>query len=102
MLILLPLDSNKEEEAKLTNLDKVVTWGLVHLEDGKIQKIDFYDDWEEIEEFFDNVVVVSQDDNIEAFVEQSIPVLEAQMQRCVDDVIEAFLFRELYEVNVES
>ena len=98
MLILLPLDSDKVEEAKLINLDKVVTWGLVNLEDGKIQRVDFYDDWEEIEEFFDNVVVVSQDDNIEAFVEQSIPVLEAQMQRSIDAVIEAFLFRELYEV----
>ena len=101
MLILLPLDGKEVEEAQLVNLDKVGAWGLVDLQEGKIQKVDFFDDWQEIEEFFECVVVVSQDDDIAAFVEDSIPVLEAQMQRSIDDVMEAYLFRELYEVISE-
>ncbi len=99
MLILLPLDSRDSEEAQLTNLSKVTTWGLVDLQEGKVQKIDFYDDWEAIDDYFECVVVVSAQDDIEAFKEQSIPVLEAQMQRSIDDVMEAFLFRELYEIE---
>ena len=99
MLILLPLDSKEIESAQLVNLDKVDTWGLVDLQEGKIQKIDFFDDWTSIEEFFDCVVVVDKGDDVWPFMEQSIPVLEAPMQRSIDDVIEAFLFKELYEVT---
>ncbi len=98
MLILLPLDGKDEEEARLINLDKVVIWGLVDLQDGKVQKIDFFEDWTRIEEMFDCVVVADKGDNVWPFMEQSIPVLEAPMQRSIDDVIEAFLFKELYEV----
>ena len=99
MLILLPLDKRDVEEAQLTNLDKVVVWGLVDLQDGKVQKIDFFEDWTTIEEFFDCVVVMDKGDYVWPFMEQSIPVLEAPMQRSIDDVIEAFLFKELYEVT---
>jgi hypothetical protein len=98
MLILLPLSSKDIEQAQLVNLDKVSIWGLVNLEDGKIQKIDFYPTWEEIEEMFDCVVVADKADYVWPFFEQSIPVLEAPIQRSIDDVIEAFIFKELYEV----
>ena len=99
MLILLPLDGKDTDEAKLTNLDKVVIWGLVDLQDGKIQKIDSFEDWTTIEAFFDCVVVVDKGEYVWPFMEQSIPVLEAPIQRTIEDVIEAFLFKELYEVN---
>ncbi len=71
----------------------------VCLQEGTVQKIDFYDDWTTIEEFFDCVVVANKGDYVWPFMEQSIPVLEAPIQRTIDDVIEAFLFKELYEVN---
>ncbi len=99
MLILLPLDGRDTEEAKLTNLDEVIAWGLVDLQDGKVQKIDFFEDWTTIEAMFDCVVVTDKGDYVWPFMEQSIPVLEAPIQRSIDDVIEAFLFKELYEVN---
>ena len=99
MLILLPLDGKEIEEAKLTNLDKVIVWGLVDLQEGKVQKIDFFEDWTTIEAFFDCVVVADKGDDVWPFMEQSIPVLEAPMQRSIDDVMEAFLFKELYEVT---
>ena len=98
MLILLPLDSKEIEEAQLTHLEDVVTWGLVDLQEGRVQKVDFYDDWNSIEEMFECVVVADKGDYVWPFMEQSIPVLEAPIQRSVDDVIEAFLFKELYEV----
>ena len=100
MLILLPLDSKDPEEAKLAHLDKVKVWGLVDLESGKVQKIDFYEDRHEIGDFIDCVVVASKYDDVWPFVEESIPVLEAPIQRYIDDVIEAFLYKELYEVKI--
>jgi hypothetical protein len=98
MLILLPLDGRDVDASQLVNLDKVAAWGLVDLQEGKVQNIDFYTTWEEIEEFFDCVVVADKGDYVWPFMEQSIPVLEAPVQRSIEDVIEAFLFKELYEV----
>ncbi len=100
MLILLPLDSKDLDEAKLCRLDDVAVWGLVDLQDGKIQKIDLSEGaWQDIEEYFDCVVVTNKMEYVWPFKEQSIPVLEAPTQRYIDDVIEAFLFKELYEVE---
>ena len=98
MLILLPLDDKDLEKAKLCKLDDVAVWGLVNLQDGRIKKIDLHNDWLKIDEYFDCVVVTSQGEYVWPFKEQSIPVLEAPVQRTIEDVIEAFLFKELYEV----
>ncbi len=96
MLIVMPLD---QKDGKLTNIDKAKTWAMYALEEGKIQEVEYFDDWREIEEFFDCVVVADRGDYIWPFLEESIPVLEAPTQREIDDVIEAFLFKELYEVK---
>jgi hypothetical protein len=100
MLILLPLDQDDINIAKLVNLDKVKFWGLVDLAEGKVQNCTFYEDRTKIVDYIDCVVVASKNDYIWPFMEESIPVLEAPIQREFDDVIEAFLFKELYEVNV--
>jgi len=71
------------------------------LEEGKVQKIDFHEgEWQSIDEFFECVVVKSKDDYVWPFFEQSIPVLEAPFQDTIEEVMEAFLFKELYEVRM--
>jgi hypothetical protein len=97
MLIVMPLSS--EDGGELTNIDKAKTWGMFELNEGKVTDVSYYSDWREIDEFFDCVVVADKNDYVWPFQEESIPVLEAPVQRAVEDVIEAFLFKELYEVK---
>ena len=99
MTILLPLTGKVEDDGKLINLDKVVIWGFVTLEEGKVQKVDYLEDRTKFSGWIDVVVVASKGDYVWPFMEESIPVLEAPNQRDFDDVIEAFLFKELYEVT---
>jgi hypothetical protein len=99
MIILMPLSAKVEEEGVLVNLDKVAIWGFFELSEGKVQKIEYLDDRTKYTEWIDVVVVASKDDYVWPFMEESIPVLEAPVQREIDDVIEAFLFKELYEVT---
>ena len=99
MTILLPLTAKVEDDGELINLDKVAIWGFVSLEDGKVQKIDYLEDRTKFSGWIDVVVVASKGDYVWPFMEESIPVLEAPVQRDFDDVIEAFLFKELYEVT---
>lgn len=99
MTILLPLSATIEEEGRLESLEKVAVWGFVDLHEGKIQKVDYFEDRHQFTGWIDVVVVRSRHEYIWPFMEESIPVLEAAIQRDVDDVIEAFLFKELHEVT---
>ena len=99
MIILMPLSAKVEENGVLVNLDKVVIWGFFDLHEGKVQKIEYLEDRTKYSAWIDVVVVASKDDYVWPFMEESIPVLEAPIQREIDNVIEAFLFKELYEVT---
>lgn len=99
MLILLPLNSNDIDTASLTLSTKAKFWGVLELKEGKIQKIDFYKTREEIEDFVDVVILPSKNDYCWPFIEENIPVLIAPTQRNIEDIIEAFLFKELYQLE---
>ncbi len=99
MLILIPLDSNSKENANITLSTKAKFWAVIDLQNGKIQKISFYKKREEIEDFVDVVILPSKNDYCWPFIEENIPVLIAPVQKSIDDIIEAFLFKELYQLE---
>ncbi len=99
MKILIPVNE-KDENANIEHILKNKLWAMVTLSEGKVEKIDFYEgNWEEIDEFFDVVIVKDKNDYIWPFIEQSIPVLEAHSQTNIEEIMEAFIFKELYEVT---
>ncbi len=99
MLILIPVDSNDKESASLVMTDEAKYWALLELNEGKVQKIDFYEDRHKIEDFVDVVILASKNDYCWQFIEEDIPILIAPFQRSIDDIVEAFLFKELHELN---
>ena len=100
MKFLIPTQQNNKD-TKIEHILKNNFWALVTLENGKVQEINFYEGaWEEIDEFFDVVVVKDKNDYVWPFFEQSIPVLEAPFQNTIDEIMEAALFKELYEVKL--
>ena len=100
MKILIPVDDTDFEEAKITLLDDVKHWILIDLEEGRVQKYDFFKTREEIEDWIDVVVVKNQQEYVWPFMESNIAVLVAPLQKYVEDIIEAFLFKELHDMNV--
>ena len=98
MFLLIPLDSDAREDAKLASLNEVKKWVLLDVLEGKIAKIDFYDTHEEITEIVEAVVVINDHEYVWPFQEQQIMVLVAHTQRSIDDIIEAFLFKELHDL----
>ena len=100
MKILIPVNE-KDENAQIEHILKNKLWAMINLEEGKVQNIDFHEDaWEDIDDFFDVVIVKDKNDYIWPFIEQSIPILEAHSQSNIEEIMEAFLFKELYEVNL--
>ena len=100
MNILIPVDDSDIEEAKLTLLDDVKYWLLLDFNEGKVQNSNFYQTKEEITDWIDVVVIKNDKEYVWPFMEQNIAVLVAPMQIYVEDIVEAFLFKELHELNI--
>ncbi|MEA3384121.1 MAG: hypothetical protein U9Q20_05540 [Campylobacterota bacterium] len=99
MNILIPVDDSDIDEAKLTILDDVKYWLLLDFDEGKVLNSTFYQTREEISDWVDVVIVQNNKEYVWPFMEQNIAVLIAPMQRYVEDIVEAFLFKELHELT---
>ena len=98
MLILVPMDSDDVQEASLVPLNDVKKWALLNVEEGQLVEVTHYDNREDINEWIETVVVINDQEYVFPFMEDQIMVLVAHTQRSIDDIVEAYLFRELHEM----
>lgn len=98
MNILIPVDSCDENEASITKINEAKYWVQLSIEDGKVLTSNFNIDKECFESFSDAVVVVDDGEYVWPFIEQNMLVLVAYTQKSIDDIVEAYLFKELNEL----
>lgn len=98
MYILLPMDIDDVEEAVLVPIIEAKKWALMNVEEGQLVEVEFYDKREDITEWVEALIVVGDDEPVADFLEEQIMVLVAHMQRSIDDIFEAFLFKELHDL----
>ena len=99
MFLLIPVDS-EERDASVAMIHERASWALVEADGGGVVDVTFYDNRDEIEEFIEAVVVKTKNDDVAPFFEESIPVLETPAPMDIDEIVEAFIFRELFEVPI--
>ena len=100
MNILIPVDQDNFDEANITLLDDVNYWLLIDLVEGKIVKSEFYKTQEDIQVYIDVVIVKNKQEYVWPFMEKNIAVLMAPFQNTVEDIVEAYLFKELHDFNI--
>lgn len=100
MNILIPVDESDLEETKLVSLDEANFWLLLDLTEGKVISSEFYQTREEISDWIDVAIVKSQQENVWPLMDEGIAILVAPMQRYIDDIVEAYLFKELHDMNL--
>lgn len=100
MNILIPVDESDIEEAQLVSLDEANFWLLLDITEGKVVSNQFFQTREEISDWIDVAIVKSQSENVWPLMDEGIAILIAPLQRCVDDIVEAYLFKELHDMNV--
>ena len=100
MNIIIPVDENDYEEAAITSLDEVKYWLFIEFDEGKTLRSEFFLKRDDIKEWVDIVIVKSDKEYIWPFIEENLAVLVAPFQRSVEDIMEAFLFKELHDLNV--
>jgi len=100
MNILIPVDNNTVDNVEITLVDDVRYWNLLEFFEGKVIKSDFYKSKEEIKELIDVVILKTSKEDLWQFMEHNIAVLIAPFQESVEDIMEAYLFKELHEANI--
>ena len=98
MKLLLPMDRDDTEEGKLVPIGAAAVWAVVDVEEGEVVEVNFHTDKEAAMEAWPSAVVVTGDfEPFMEFIEQQMMVLVAHTQRSIDDIVEAFPFKELHE-----
>lgn len=100
MKILIPADIADMEEGKITLLDEVKLWLLIDFDLGRIQKFEFYKTKEEITDYIEVLIVKNNAEYVWPYMEEGTAILVAPLQIYLEDVMEAFLFKELHDLNI--
>ncbi len=98
MNILLAMDCDDVEEAKLCKISDVQQWGMIVLEEGQVVEVLFEDKREDFKIIGETIVVFDDNEYVWPFMEEQMQVLVAHTQRYIDDIVEAYLFKELHEL----
>lgn len=92
------MDGDDTQESELVGILEATFWATVEIEEGRVIEINFSKNREEIECFIDAVIVKSNYEPVMEFIDQQMMVLVAHTQQTIDDVVEAYLFRELHDL----
>ncbi len=98
MNILIPVYIKEDNDINIASLNSVQKWVFVSLKDGTTKEIKTFDKKENIKDLIDFVVVKDKDEDIDEFLDEGIDVLVAPFQRSVEEIVEAYMFKELYEI----
>lgn len=98
MILLVPMDCDDTQKASLVKIADAKQWATIEIEEGQVVEINFYEARESIEVWLDAVVVENDYEPVMPFIEEQMMVLVAHTQRSIDDIVEAYLFRELHQL----
>ncbi len=98
MILLIPIDKKDFEEAKIEQICRKNVWILIKMDGGKISKYSFLDNWKDADELIDYLIVKDRDEDVEEFLDEGIDILMAPLQNYIEDIVEAYNFKELHEI----
>lgn len=101
MLILIPVDDTDENHSKITTVAQVKKWALIHFEDGAVKGISFHDDRMQTgADWIDFIVLENKFENYLDFMNEGMMVLVRRSEENIEEIIEAFKFKELDEAGI--
>lgn len=92
------MDGDDVQEASLCKIEDVKFWTQIFVENGEVVEINHSKDKDDFENFSECVIVENDNEYVWPFMELAMMVLVAHTQRSLDDIVEAFLFKELHDL----
>jgi len=101
MYISIPVDNENLQEAKIAKMTEAKGWAVIDFDEGKIKDIKFSNTYHpDFADWIDFIVVENRYENIIDFLNEGIMVLaRREGQDTIDEIIEAFKFKELDEAG---
>ena len=99
MLVLLPMDSHNVQEAKITKVFEAKIWTQLRIEEGELVETLHSETFDGFKEWSEAAVVCSDSEPVMDFMNMSMIVLVAHTQKTIDEIVEAYLFRELHDLG---
>jgi hypothetical protein len=100
MVLLLPMNGEDCEESHLVGILSATHWATIEIDEGRLIDTHFYSDRTRIEGCLDAVVVTHNYEPVMEFIDNQMMVLIAPTQRTIEDIVEAYLFRELHDLSL--
>ena len=101
MLILIPMDGDNEKTSRITALLNVQKWALARFDAGEVQSVSFFDDRTQTgEDWIDFIVLENKFENYLDFMDEGMMVLVRREEETVEEIMEAFKFKELDEAGI--
>ena len=99
MFIWIPVNNNHEASAKITKVIDAKQWALVDFTDGEVKSTQFFENRENFKEWVDFVIVKDKYESSIEFMNHGMMVLCTRNEETIDEITEAFKFKELDEVG---
>ena len=90
--------SQDAQEAAITKIDDAKSWVQILLEEGEVVEVAFNEDKDGFENFSEVLIVMDDNEYVWPFIELNMMILVAHTQRSIDEIMEAFVFRELNDL----
>jgi len=101
VLIWIPVNGSDAENAKVVSQLKASKWALVDFEAGEVQSVKFYDNREDLGgEWVDFIILANKFENYMDFMNEGMMVLVVREEETIEEIIEAFKFKELDEIGL--
>lgn len=98
MYLLIPIDSDNVQNAHITSVNDVTVWVQLLVEEGEIKETSYNKEWDKFDMMSEAVIVKQDGENVFQFMEYNMMVLVAHTQKTIDEIVEAYLFRELHDM----
>ncbi len=98
MYLLIPMDGENVQKAEITGVNDAKIWAQVLVVEGEVVEVLHNAQWDKFDALSEAVVVREDGENVFQFMEYNMMVLVAHTQKTIDDIVEAYLFRELHDM----
>ena len=101
MRIWIPVESADGKASKIVPQLEASKWALVDFDAGEMKSLEFYNSIEELGgEWVDFIILANKFENYIDYMNEGMMVLVVREEKSIEDIIEAFKFKELDEIGL--
>ncbi len=101
MLIWIPVESENGKVSRIVPQLEAKKWALVDFDAGEMKSLAFYNSIEELGgEWVDFIILSNKFENYLDYMNEGMMVLVRREEETIEDIIEAFKFKELDEIGL--